>query len=114
MTALRLFFAFLCLALLGYTLVVGSNHGWSFMPTFFGDIRAMTWPGQFNADFMCYLAMSALWVSWRHEFSPAGLALGVCAFFGGALFLSAYLVVMSFKVDGNINALLLGSGRAQA
>ena len=32
-------------------------------------------------------------------------------FFGGALFLSAYLLVASFRADGNVEALLLGGRR---
>lgn len=38
--------------------------------------------------------------------------LGLVAFFGGALFLSAYLFVQSYRVNGSINALLLGPSRS--
>ena len=73
----------------------------------------MGWPGQFNLDFMGFLTLSALWVSWRHQFSPAGLALGLVAFFGGMPFLSAYLLVHTYRTNGDICALLLGPGRAR-
>jgi hypothetical protein len=56
--------------------------------------------------------LSAVWVSWRHEFSGVGLLLGLIAFFSGALFLSIYLFIQSFKVNGNVGALLLGPSRA--
>ena len=79
--------------------------------SFFGDMAAMGWAGQFNADFICFLVLSALWVSWRHEFSPAGLALAVPAFFGGAFFLSIYLFIVSFSAK-DVTALLVGPGRA--
>ncbi len=68
----------------------------------------MAWPGQFNFDFMCLLILSGLWVAWRQKFSPAGLGLGLLAFFGGALFLSGYLLIESFRGYQSIEALLLG------
>jgi hypothetical protein len=57
------------------------------------------------------LALSALWLAWRHNFSPAGLLLGLVGLFGGAFFLSAYLLIVSFRVNGDIKALLLGEAR---
>ena len=65
------------------------------MPIFFGDMAAMTWPGQFNLDFMCFLILSATWVACRNQFSPAWLGLSVLALFGGMLFLSIYLLYLS-------------------
>jgi hypothetical protein len=91
-----------------YTGVVVAHHGLNLLPVFFGDMAGMAWPGQFNLDFMCMLALSGLWVAWRHRFGAAGIALGLVAFFGGALFLSAYLFVESFRAGGSVEALLLG------
>jgi uncharacterized membrane protein YesL len=59
-------------------------------------------------DFTGFLMLSAFWVAWRHHFSAAGLALGLFAFFGGMLFLSAYLLVTSFRESGDLQTLLLG------
>ena len=112
MGAFRVLLAVIFLWITGYTAVVISNHGIGLFAAFFGDLAAMTWAGQFNADFMSFLALSALWVSWRHGFSPAGLGLGVLAFFGGALFLSIYLFVVSFGADDDARVLLLGEARA--
>lgn len=96
-------------ALLVYTAMVASSHGLNLLPVFFGDMAKLGWPGQFNLDFMFMLAFSALWVSWRHRFSGAGLALGLLAFFGGALFLSAYLFIESLRAKGDARHLVLGS-----
>jgi hypothetical protein len=96
-----------------FTAVTTANHGIDVLPIFFGDMMKMTWPGQFNFDFSCFLIMSGLWVSWRHNFSIGGVLLGVVATFGGALFLSMYLLVQSFLQDGDVAALMLGSKRAQ-
>lgn len=79
---------------------------------FFGDIAKMEWPGQFNLDFTFMLTLSALWVAWRNAFSALGLALGLFALFGGALFLSAYLLVLSLQTNGDVRMLLLGPGRS--
>ena len=111
MNAFRVLLAAIFIAIAGYTFVVVSNHGINLLPVFFGDMAIMAWPRQFNLDFMCMLALSALWVAWRHEYSPLGLALGVLAFFGGAFFLSAYLFIESMRVGGESKALLLGPGR---
>ena len=111
MTLFRLLLTLIFTAITLYTAVVIANHGLNLLPVFFGDMAAFAWPGQFNLDFMCMLALSGLWVAWRHRFSGAGIALGVVAFFGGALFLSVYLLVESFRTQGNVAALLLGQQR---
>jgi hypothetical protein len=41
-------------------------------------MAAMTWPGQFNFDFLCFLTLSGLWLAWRHHFSLGGACIG-CA-----------------------------------
>lgn len=112
MNAFRLLLVVIFVAISGYTLVVIGDHGMGLLAVFFGDMMELGWPGQFNLDFLCMLVLSALWVAWRHQFSPAGLALAVVAFFGGALFLSVYLLVESVRVGGDSRALLIGSGRA--
>jgi hypothetical protein len=98
--------------LLVYTAVVIADHGWNLLSIFFGDMAAMTWPGQFNLDFMFMLMLSGLWVAWRHRFSGAGLLLAVVAVFGGASFLSIYLLVVSLQAKGDMREVLLGANRS--
>ena len=112
MIAFRGFLVAIFVVIAGYTLVVASNHGMNLLPVFFGDMAAMQWPGQFNLDFMCMLLLAGLWVGWRHQFSAGGLVLGLVAVFGGALFLSAYLLFTSIRVKGDMRGLLLGEARA--
>lgn len=95
--------------LAAYTALVIADHGWGLLGVFFGDVRAMAWAGQFNLDFTILLALSALWVAWRHGFSGTGLLLGLAAFFGGALFLTAYLFVASVAANGDAKEMLLGA-----
>jgi hypothetical protein len=71
----------------------------------------MDWQGQFNLDFLSFLSLSAIWVSWRHRFSAGGLLLGVVAFFGGMMFLAPYLIWASLKSRGDVSVLHLGDKR---
>ena len=111
MPVFRIILLTIFIAISAYTAIVISNHGMGLLPIFFRDMAAMEWPGQFNLDFMCFLILSALWVAWRHRFSTGGLILGLIAFFGGALFLSAYLFVESFRANNSISDLILGQRR---
>jgi len=108
MTIFRVFLAAIFVSLIAYTGVTISNHGINLLPVFFGDMKDMAWPGQFNFDFMGFLALSALWTAWRNRFLPAGFGLAVLAFFGGMLFLSAYLFILTFEAEGDIKRLILG------
>jgi hypothetical protein len=112
MALFRLFLVTCLVAIAAYTSVTVANHGFDLLPVFFGDMAEMGWPGQFNLDFMGFLALSAIWVAWRHQFSAAGLGLAVLAFFGGMLFLSIYLLVQTGRTRGDARLLLLGEGRA--
>lgn len=108
MTMFRAFNVLIFLSLAAYTGVVITHHGLGLFPVFFGDMAELAWPGQFNLDFTCMLALSGIWVAHRHRFSAPGVLLGVCAFVGGALFLSVYLLVVSFRTKGDVAAMLLG------
>jgi hypothetical protein len=111
--AFRAFLVAFLIVLLIYTAAVIADHGVNLLPVFFGDVAAMNWPGQFNLDFLGFLTLSALWTSWRHHFSPLGLALAVIAFFGGMGFLAIYLLVASVRARGDVAVLLLGVARAE-
>lgn len=95
-----------------YTVMVIGTHGWGLIPIFFGDMAQMTWPGQFNLDFMMMLMFSALWTAWRNQFSAAGLGLAVLALFFGSSFLTVYLLYLSFATRGDVRAMLVGPARA--
>lgn len=111
MGVLRIYLSVIFVVILGYTSVTIANHGMNLLPVFFGDMATMAWPGQFNLDFMFMLTLSGLWVAWRHEFTPVGVVLGLLALFGGAMFLSAYLLILTSR-DRDVRRLLLGPSRA--
>ena len=112
MNAFRILLVVFIIGIVSYTGAVILNHGWNLLPIFFGDIAAMTWPGQFNFDFMCMLMLSGLWIAWRHHFTFSGLVLGVLGFFGGISVLAPYLLIASFIANGDMKIILLGKVRA--
>jgi len=107
----RILLVVMFITITGYTAVVVNAHGINLFPVFFGDMARFGWPGQFNLDFMCMLALSGLWVAWRHAFSGTGLLLGLMAFLGGAPFLSVYLLVVTGQAKGDMREVLLGKRR---
>ncbi len=111
--AFRTLLGILLTILVGYTGVVIANHGFGLLNIFFGDMAAIGWPGQFNLDFLFMLILSALWVAWRHQFSGMGILLSILALFGGSLFLTTYLLVLSWQSSGNMKQVFLGKIRAQ-
>lgn len=112
MVPFRVLLGLMTLGVLAYTGVVGTRHGWNLLPVFFGDILAMSWPGQFNLDFSCFLLLSGLWLAWRHHGSAGGLALGALGAVGGIVVLAPYLLVVSVRTGGDMKRILLGDRRA--
>jgi hypothetical protein len=115
MNAFRLLLVVLLTAVVLYTIPVIAEYGpLLLLPTFFGDMAEMGWPGQFNLDFLGFLTLAGFWTAWRNHFSPFGVLLGVVAFFGGIPFLTTYLLVLSFQSDGDVKVMLLGERRARS
>lgn len=112
MKAFRILLTMMIIGILGYTGIVGYNHGWDLFPVFFGDIAAMTWPGQFNFDFTCFLTLSGTWLAWRNNFTPGSLLLGALGIVGGIMLLAPYLLFVSFQAKGDMKEILLGKERA--
>lgn len=109
----RVFLAGFLVLLGAYTAVTIANHGMGLVPIFFNDMSQMAWPGQFDLDFSGYLLLSGLWVAWRNQFSAVGLLLAPVAMFGGMMFLTCYLLFLSFRTDGDMRVILLGEARAR-
>eukprot|EP00002_Diphylleia_rotans_P009311 TRINITY_DN1942_c0_g1_i1.p1 TRINITY_DN1942_c0_g1~~TRINITY_DN1942_c0_g1_i1.p1 ORF type:complete len:117 (-),score=22.55 TRINITY_DN1942_c0_g1_i1:193-543(-) len=109
----RVYLATLTIIVAVYTLIVGQKHGWDLLSIFFADLASLTWPGQFNTDFTCFLSLSAFWLTWRNNMTPSAFVLGVFGFFGGMLFLAPYLFWTSIQAGGDAAVLLLGEKRAR-
>ena len=108
MVMLRLVLAVGWIAVALFTLQAIRLEGLDAGMVFVTDIAAMNWRGAFNVDFICYVVLFALWVMWRHRFSPLGILCGVLCLGGGTLVVAIYLLIASVVARGDIRALLLG------
>ncbi len=104
----KVYLAIAWTALVVFTGAVVMHHGLDLMPVFVGSIAQGTWSGQFNADFLSLLALSGLWCAWRGRWSPAALAHGLLAFFGGGVVIMATLFVLHRHHRGDMRKVLLG------
>lgn len=114
MSQLRAISAAMFIAIFVYTIAAITYDGWNLVPIFVGNLLAFNWNGQFNLDFAFYLAISGLWVAWRHNFTGAGIALGLIASVAGMLFFAVYLFIVIGRSNKDIEVLLLGEKRAAA
>ncbi len=108
MTYFRLLLVVFCVVVSVYTIAAIANDGVNLFANTLPAIAQVGWPGQFHVDFFTYLALTGLWVAWRHKFTPAGIALGVAAALLGIIFLSIYLLRELKRNGGNVPVLLLG------
>ena len=111
MATLRAILILMLITIFIYTSFVIANHGMNFMPVYFSDLFSLSWTGQFVLDFSIYLLLTALWIAWRHQFSSRGIMLGALAPFGGIIYLSIYLIVVTGKPNCDMKVLLLGPTR---
>jgi len=111
MTAFRILLAALLATLVIYTSLLLVDRGFDGFETFFTDIAAMNWQGQFNLDFSGFLILSASWMMWRNAFQPGALALSPVFLFGGIPVLTTYLLYLSFQPGADMKRILLGPSR---
>ena len=111
MTLFRILLVIIFVGVTGYTVPVIAQEGWNLFSVFFSDIFAVSWLGQFDLDFMCMLVLSALWIMWRHHFAAIGLFLGLCTSLLGSPFLAIYLLIASFRANGDMIEILIGAQR---
>ncbi len=111
MVAFRVLLVLMACGIAAYTVVVGMHHGWNLLPVFVGSIIEVSWSGQFNLDFMMFLALAALWVAWRNRFAPVGLAYGAATLFLGMTFFAPYLLWLSLRPGASVEEILIGKNR---
>ena len=105
----KVFLAVAWLALLVMSVLAFNHDDLSAGQVFVADLQALSWRAAFSTDLMAHLALMALWVAWRHRFSPAGIVLGLLCLLGGALFSFGYIAVQCQRSRGDMRMLLLGS-----
>ncbi|WP_298838185.1 hypothetical protein [uncultured Roseobacter sp.] len=85
-----------------------AHDGINLISPFLRPVADLTWQGQFNIDFACYLVLSGIWMAWRSGFSGRSIALGVLAPPLGIAFLAPFLLWLTVTSHGDPRRILLG------
>jgi hypothetical protein len=96
------------LTLLAYTIVAFQTEGASLFSVALNNINSLTWSGQFNLDFLCYLTISGIWIMWRNNFSGISIMVGTVAMILGIVFFAPYLLWLMNKEKGDLKRVLVG------
>lgn len=96
------------LTLAVYTFLTIGKEGWNLFPIITSNISSMTWSGQFNADFSCYLLLSGMWIMWRNKFSSSSIIISLAAMIIGIMVFAPYLIYLTIKEKGDLRKVLLG------
>lgn len=91
-----------------YTFIAFQTEGADFFSVFLANIKSLTWTGQFNLDFLCYLTLSGLWIMWRNKFSGKSILVGTVATILGIVFFAPYLLWLIYKENGDLKRVLVG------
>lgn len=97
------------LGLLLYSYIAFRSEGANLWDIFFTNIMSLTWNGQFNLDFLCYLLLSGLWIMWRNKFTAKSIILGALAAILGIVVLAPYLLFLISKEKGDLKQVLIGN-----
>ncbi|WP_300039265.1 hypothetical protein [uncultured Roseobacter sp.] len=108
MTGFRYTLITMTVLIVAFTVAAIANGGINLIAPFLTPILSLSWQGQFNIDFACYLILSGIWMAWRGGFSSRSIALGVFAPPLGILFFAPYLIYLVGKSNGDPRQLLLG------
>ena len=96
------------LGLLVYTFIAFHTEGASLISVALNNIKSLTWSGQFNLDFLCYLTISGIWIMWRNKFSGISILVGTVAMILGIVFFAPYLLWLMDKEKGDLKRVLVG------
>jgi len=96
------------IGLLAYTFIAFQKEGADLFSVFLANIKSLTWTGQFNLDFLCYLMLSGLWIMWRNNFSGKSILVGAFAMILGIVFFAPYLLWLLYKENGDLRRVLVG------
>ncbi len=96
------------IGLLVYTFIAFKTDGVDLFSVFLANVKSLTWIGQFNLDFLCYLTLSGLWIIWRNKFSGNSILIGIVAMILGIVFFAPYLLWLIHKENGDLKRVLVG------
>lgn len=105
---LKTLLVFQTIGLVIYTFIAIKAEGANFLIIALNNIKSLTWSGQFNLDFSCYLTLSGLWIMWRNKFKPLFIVIGFAAMILGIIFFAPYVLYLLTKEKGDLKKVLLG------
>ena len=108
MTGFRYILIAMTALIVAFTVAAVANGGINLITPFFTPIVALSWQGQFNIDFTCYLVLSGLWMAWRGGFTSGSIVLGIIAPPLGILVFAPYLLYLVGESNGDPRRFLLG------
>lgn len=88
--------------------VVSIDHGINWPAVAVRDLLALDWRSQFNTDFILYLSIVAIWISWREGLSARGHAFAVLSVVMGGMFSFPYVLYATYQAKGDPREVLLG------
>ena len=104
----RLALAAAWLVLLWVTIQAVRKLGFDKAGDFFIGDMSHPWRAQFNTDFSFFLLLVAAWMFWSSKNHALGVVFALLSIVGGGLFTLPYLLIATFRTDGNMRAVLLG------
>jgi peptidoglycan biosynthesis protein MviN/MurJ (putative lipid II flippase) len=90
----------------GITAWAVTTLGFDAGKVFFSDF-AHAWRAQTNTDFLLHVVPIAAWVYWRERSKAVGLLCALGTSMGG-VFTLLYLLVATYRAEGDVQRLLLG------
>lgn len=106
---LKTLLGFQAIIVLIYTFFAFKNEGVNLFGIFMSNILSLTWNGQFNLDFSCYLTLSGLWIMWRNKFSSTSMVFGLIAMILGIIVFAPYVLYLLTNEKGDLKKLLIGN-----
>lgn len=108
-TVLKSLLVLQTLSVLIYTFIAFQTQGPDLVSIALANISSLTWNGQFNLDFFCYLTLSGLWIMWRSEFNRNAILIGLAAMILGMIFFAPYLFWLITRENGDLKRVLTGN-----
>ncbi|MEP4484992.1 MAG: hypothetical protein ABJ013_05145 [Halioglobus sp.] len=108
MTTLKLLLLVSTVVIYVFTYSAVTAEGFNWPAVAFGDILALNWRSQFDADLVIHLLLLATWVSWREGFSMKGHFFGFLSIVMGGMFSFPYLLHAIYVAKGDPIGVLLG------
>ncbi|CAD71384.1 hypothetical protein-transmembrane prediction [Rhodopirellula baltica SH 1] len=108
MNFLRVFLLFSTVLIYSMTLIASLSDGINWPSVATNDLIAFNWRSQFDTDFLIYLLLGATWITWREGFTAKGHYYAFLSVFLGGMFSFPYLLLATFKADGDPRKVLLG------